>query len=80
MRHWSEVFEERSLFDEGHNLRLGLVRDPIDYTRATPDLKNHGQAMRSPMQKEWIKRQSLKDVRRLESRSLSEEFVHMSHS
>ena len=41
----------------GHNLRL--VPDPIGYTRATPDPKHHGQAMRSPMLTEWIKIQGL---------------------
>jgi hypothetical protein len=48
---------ERNPFGKGHNLRS--VRDPIGYTRATPDPKHHGQAMRSPMRTEWIKSQGL---------------------
>jgi len=48
---------ERNPFGKGHNLRS--VRDPIAYTRATPDPKHHGQAMRSPMRTEWIKSQGL---------------------
>jgi len=48
---------ERNPFGKGHNLRL--VRDPIGYTRATPDPKHHGQAMRSPVHTEWIKSQGL---------------------
>jgi len=48
---------ERNPFGKGHNFRS--VCDPIGYTRATPDPKHHGQAMRSPMRTEWIKSQSL---------------------
>jgi len=48
---------ERNPFRKGHNLRS--VRDPIDYTRATPDPKHHGQAMRSPVRTKWIKSQGL---------------------
>ena len=40
MRHQSAI-----LSGKGHN--LGSVRD--GYTRATPDPKHHGQAMRIPM-------------------------------
>jgi len=50
MRHQSTIFS-------GHNLRS--VHDPVGYTRATPDPKHHGQAMRSPMRTEWIKSQGL---------------------
>ena len=42
----------RNPFGKGHNLRS--VRDPSGYSRATPDPKHHGQAMRSPMRTEWI--------------------------
>ena len=48
---------ERNPFGKGHNLQS--VRDPIGYTRATPDPKHHGQAMCSPMRTEWIKSQGL---------------------
>jgi len=48
---------ERNTFGDGYNLRS--ARDPIGYTRATPDPKHHGQAMRSPMRTEWIKSQGL---------------------
>ena len=48
---------EHNPFGKGHNLQS--VRDPIGYTRATPDPKHHGQAMCSPMRTEWIKSQGL---------------------
>jgi len=48
---------ERNPFGKGHNLRS--VRDPSGHTRATPDPKHHGQAMRSPMRTELIKSQGL---------------------
>jgi len=35
------------------------AQDPIVYTKATPDPKHHGQAMRSSMRTEWIKSQNL---------------------
>jgi len=46
-----------NLFVKGHNLRS--VHDSSSYTRATPDPKHHGQAMRSPMRIEWIRSQGL---------------------
>jgi len=49
MRHQSEILLER------HNFRS--ERDPLDYAKAAPDPKHHGQAMRSPMRAEWIKSQ-----------------------
>jgi len=48
---------ERNPFRKGHNLRS--VRDPIGHTRATPNPKHHGRAMRSHMRTEWIKSQGL---------------------
>jgi len=51
------VASERNPVGKGHNLRS--VRDPIGYTRATPDPEHHGQAMRSPMRTAWIKSQGL---------------------
>ena len=48
---------QSAILSKGHNLRS--VRDPIGYTRATPDPKNHSQAMRSPMHTEWSKSQGL---------------------
>ena len=48
---------ERNPLGEGFHLRS--ARDPLGYTRATPDPKHHGQAMRSPMRTEWIKSQGL---------------------
>jgi len=53
----------RHPFGQGHNLRS--VRDPIGYTRATPDPKHHGQ----PMCTEWIKSQGL-EMQRLWSRGV----------
>ena len=48
---------ERNPYCEGFNIRAS--RDPDGYTRATPDPKHHGQAMRSSLRVEWIKSQTL---------------------
>ena len=48
---------QRNPYCEGFNIRA--TRDPDGYTRATPNLKHHGQAMRSTLRVEWIKSQAL---------------------
>jgi len=48
---------ERNPHCEGFNVRA--ASDPDGYTRATPDPKHHGQAMRSSLRVEWIKSQAL---------------------
>jgi len=45
------------------------AQDPIGYTKATPDPKHHGQAMRSSMRTEWIKIQKL-EMQRILSRGV----------
>jgi len=39
----------------GTGFKIRSVQDSIGYTRATPDPKHDGQAMRSSMRTEWIK-------------------------
>jgi len=48
---------EQSPTTSDFNIRS--AQDPIGYTKATPDLKHHGQAMRSSMRTKWIKSQNL---------------------
>jgi len=48
---------EQSPTTSDFNIRS--AQDPIGYTKATPDPKFHGQAMRSSMHTEWIKSQNL---------------------
>ena len=55
------------------------MRDPGGYTRATPNLKTHGQALRSPMRTEWIKRQGL-DMQGLWSRGVFQKVLQTSLS
>jgi len=53
------------------NTGIRSAQDPmIDYTKALPDLKHHGQAMRSSMRTEWIKSQNL-EIQGLWSRDVS---------
>ena len=49
-------FSERNPLGKGFHLRS--ARDPIRYTRATPDPKHHGQAMRRLKHTEWFKSQA----------------------
>ena len=44
---------KRNPYCKGFHVRPS--RDPDGYTHATPDLKHHGQAMRSSLCVEWIK-------------------------
>ena len=48
----NETSEQNPLSEGFH---LCPARDPTGYTRANPDPKHHGQAMRSPMRTKWIK-------------------------
>jgi len=48
---------DKGLLSTAYNIRS--VQDPIGYTRAIPDPKHHGQAMRSSMRTEWIKSPNL---------------------
>ena len=41
------------------DFKIRSAQDPIGYTKATPDPKHQGQAMRSSMCTEWIKSQNL---------------------
>ena len=66
---------ERNPFGKGHNLRS--VRDPSGYTRATPDPKHHGQAMRSLMRTEWIKSQGF-EMQGLWSRGVLQKILRTS--
>jgi len=54
----SDDFETSEQNSFGYECHLRSSRDPVGYSKGAPNLKHHGQVMRSAMKAEWIKSQT----------------------
>jgi len=54
----SDDFETSEQNPVGDESQLRSSRDPVGYSKGTPDPKHYGQVMRSAMKAEWIKSQT----------------------
>ena len=68
---------ERNPYCEGFNVRA--ASDPDGYTRATPDPKHHGQAIRSSLRVEMTKSQTL-EMQGLWNHGVFQNILRTSHT
>ena len=67
----SDDFETSEQNPVGDESQLRSSRDPVGYSKGTPDPKHYGQVMRSAMKAEWIKSQPFRFRKKVNSDELT---------